>query len=296
MLPTILSIASAMALSAAPTPKFDSLDDINNTDPDNRGQPNFHKILEILGKTCLRPGGRAATEKLIQSSGLTSDHRLLELSAGLGKTGILFAQTTGCQVLITDRDDDRLEQAKKTIKCDSMLPSSRIETRAMDMFDIDGVLGVDSHFDSAITEASLTHYPLHMKKQFFRNLGPHTDQYLLHEICYKSNEESVQMQVQEDMQKVLKIGFYPETKETWIALMKESGFDNIRECEVGDIGILNPSSLLRDEGLKGVARIAKNIVTHPYARSRVFATRKALSAHRKDLGYIIICADKKDGQ
>ena len=104
------------------------------------------------------------------------------------------------------------------------------------------------------------------------------------------------MQVQEYMQKVLKIGFYPETKGTWIALMKESGFDNIRECEVGDIGILNPSSLLRDEGLKGVARIAKNIVTHPYARSRVFATRKALSAHRKDLGYIIICADKKDGQ
>jgi hypothetical protein len=78
--------------------------------------------------------------------------------------------------------------------------------------------------------------------------------------------------------------------------MKEFGFDNIRYCEVGDIGILNLPSLLRDEGVKkGVARIAKNIVTHRYARSRVFVTRNRLSPHKKNLGYIIICADKKDG-
>jgi hypothetical protein len=94
------------------------------------------------------------------------------------------------------------------------------------------------------------------------------------------------------MQGVLKIGFFPETLATWQHLLLDAGF-TIHEVEVGPIALLNPATLLKDEGPMGVANILKNIVTQPYLRSRVLATHRALGKHSPNhLGYIILRATK----
>jgi hypothetical protein len=68
----------------------------------------------------------------------------------------------------------------------------------MDMVDIDGVLGVDYHFDSAITEAFLTCTWKYISLETLILIQTNT--------CYmrfatsQSDEESAQMQVREDMQ------------------------------------------------------------------------------------------------
>jgi hypothetical protein len=252
-------------------------------------EPNFHKVLEQLGKTVLRPGGTVATKKLLAWANLTPNASLLELSAGLGKTGILFAQETGCRVLITDLDQDRLVKAKDEIQQKGM--SSIVQTMVVNIFEIEKSLGKDAHFDCAITEASLTHYPLQKKRQFFQDMAKHVDQFLLHEICFRSGDEKIQDVVKRDMQKALKIGFFPETQESWKRLLEEAGFD-VEKMEVGDMAVLNPVAMLKDEGLLGAATIFKNITTQPYLRSRVLATRNIISSHSANMGYIVIRATK----
>jgi Methyltransferase domain len=269
------------------------------------GEPNFHKILERAGKTRLRPGGTAATEQLLEwSAGLTANDSVLELSGGLGHTGIMFAKKFGCQVLITDIDEGRLELAQAQISAaEPNIISKLVTTKQMDMFDITNSLkemegAASSTFDCAITEASLTHFPLEKKREFFQGLAKHVNQYLLHEICFVTNDVDIQKAVRHDMQHVLKLGFFPETQQTWTSLLYNAGFTNIsaNQVRVGPIAMLkNPIHLIRDEGIVGAAKIAKNIIMDPYVRSRIWSTRQMLNKHSPEhLGYIILRATKED--
>jgi hypothetical protein len=274
--------------------------------------PNFHKILERVGKTQFRPGGAAATEKLLEWSGLTADDSVLELSGGMGNTGIMFAKSVGCHVLITDLDVGRLELAKAQVQQQKHNLSALVQTKQMDMFDITNSLeeeadgsaipenknthNAPAHFVCAIAEASLSHYPLEKKREFFQRLAKHTYQYLLHEICFVTEDPELQRSVRLDMQRVLKLGFFPETQDTWKRLLQDAGFTNIHEVQVGPIAMLNPINLVRDEGPMGAANILKNIVIHRYLRSRVLATRQMLAKHSPEhLGYIILRATRDGG-
>jgi len=93
------------------------------------------------------------------------------------------------------------------------------------------------------------------------------------------------------MSKVLNIGFFPETPETWQKLLSDAGYE-IEFVSTGDVAILNPMSLINDEGLVGFAKILANAAAEPYLRSRMLATRGAIARHSSDLGFIAIIASK----
>ena len=66
----------------------------------------FHKVLERLGKTVLRPGSIEASSKLHSWAHLTSQSCILELASGLGCNGIDIAKKYGCkEVWLTDMDE-----------------------------------------------------------------------------------------------------------------------------------------------------------------------------------------------
>jgi Lysine methyltransferase len=292
-------------------------------------EPNFHKVLERAGKTRFRPGGAAATGQLLDwcAASLTTaaatardnDNNgcgcsVLELSGGMGHTGIEIAKKCGCHVLVTDIDEGRLELARALVLAAAKQQpaiADLVQTKKMDMFDIrhslmdetaDHASSSTSVFDCAITEASLTHFPLERKREFFHGLAPHANQYLLHEICFTTNDANIQKQVRLDMQHVLKLGaeglgFFPETQETWTRLLIDAGFGNIApdQVQVGPIAMLqNPMHLIRDEGIRGAAKVVRTMILDPYVRNRILATRAMLAKHSPEhLGYIIIRATKK---
>jgi hypothetical protein len=117
----------------------------------------------------------------------------------------------------------------------------------------------------------------------------------LHEICFVTNDADIQKAVRFDMQRVLKLGFFPETQQTWTSLLYDAGFTNIstNQVQVGPIAMLNPINLIRDEGIIGAAKIARNIIMDPYVRSRILETRQMIDNHSPEhLGYIILRATK----
>jgi threonine dehydrogenase-like Zn-dependent dehydrogenase len=82
----------------------------------------------------------------------------------MGHTGIMFAQKCGCQVLISDLDEGRLELARAQVAATTEPSISKlVKTKQMDMFDITNSLKQEMEttaaacvFDCAMTEASLS--------------------------------------------------------------------------------------------------------------------------------------------
>lgn len=61
----------------------------------------------------------------------------------------------------------------------------------------------------------------------------------------------------------------------------------------GPMRVLNPRSMLQDEGPAGVAKIAWNLATHKDLRERVESTKSVIESHKDTLGYIALRAIKK---
>lgn len=253
-------------------------------------EPSFHQVLEKVGKTILRPGGSRATRTLHEWARFGSGDSLLELSAGVGRTSINVAERYGCHVVATDIDEARLEKCAARAADKGL--GALVQTKKMDMFKLDSCLDKETRFDFVTAEASVTFHSLGKKKRFFQEVSEHGSKFLLHEMCFKHDDEEVQKTTKNDMSRTLNIGFYPETEATWRQLLEDVGY-KIERVEIGDLALLNPSNLLEDEGLKGFARIVRNLATQPYLRSRVLAARRTIGRHWDDLGYIIICASKK---
>ena len=265
--------------------------DYKDNDGKNEKEPNFHVIAARIGKTLLRPGGSDATRNAHEQANIQPGDTVLELSAGLGRSGIELAKRYGAKVTLTDIDTTRLEKAKEfATKVDV---SDLVSVQELDMFKIDAGLGMDSMFDVAQTEASLTHYPRSRKAKFFEGVAKHANKFILHEVCFKTDDVTRQELTKKDLSKVLNIGFIPETEEMWQQLLSDAGFA-IDHVNTGNLALLNPVSLAKDEGILGFAKIVFNIATQPYLRSRMVATKGAIEKHADNLGYITIVASRNE--
>jgi ubiquinone/menaquinone biosynthesis C-methylase UbiE len=257
-------------------------------------RPNFHTVLQRVGKTVLRPGGTEGTRKLHSWSKLNHDGTAIELSAGMGSGGVALAKATGAHITLTDMDTSRLEMALQ-IACEQGV-DELIETMQLNMRDVDEELD-HRHFDTAIIEASMSHYPTKEKRVILEGVSNHADELLLHEICFRCDDASPKElnHIKQDMSRALAIGFHPLTIQGWTNVLDEAGYE-VQRMETGPIKILSPETVLQDEGLKRAAKIAWNIATDASIRSRVVETRRTIKSHQNDLGYILIQAVVKDSR
>jgi len=280
------------------------------------------EIRRKVGRTVLRPGSTAATDKLhswIQrrrrlfpddttdtGTAATSTASVLELASGLGQGGMRLASKYGYDVLLTDTDRARLDRAAAEAERRGL--DGLVSTRILDMNKIGEQLLVLSddadnsqkvHFDAAILEACTTHLPLKAKTKVVRDVGRVSDQILLHEMCFRDNESELSdddiLQIKRDMSSRLRIGFEPMRVGEWKALLETNGFD-VRNCETGPMRLLDPLYIVKDEGLTGLFKIAYNLFTQPRLRKRILETRQALADQYSDkLGYIILHGVRRRG-
>ena len=83
------------------------------SDSDKKSQTGHH-FLASLGKTRLRPGGRRATDWLIEQAQFTPQTQVLEVACNMATTAIGLAQRFGCHINGVDLDHHALEKAPTT--------------------------------------------------------------------------------------------------------------------------------------------------------------------------------------
>ena len=302
----------------------------NNSYNAHHPRPNFYRILQGTSPTtaaAFLPGGSSDSDQLQAWSGLEAGQNAIEIASNkLGNIGgVSLAHRFGCKIwlLLLDVPEGGAEEASCAVQDlakQQGLASQQYHTVAVrDLNQIETILESRPSWDCAIVEAGfLTHQSTQMKRSILTLLSKHASELLIHEFCFRGEactSPSVAYTVQQDMARVFGMDFRPMTSDEWKSLLEDpsgtgmmaledtrnstpndSATTNrmvVEQMETGTVAFSNPITLVKDQGLGGLAKLAWNVATHEEIRDRVFEFAETLEEHRQHLGYILLKATRQ---
>ncbi|CDR27103.1 class I SAM-dependent methyltransferase [Staphylococcus schweitzeri] len=246
-----------------------------------------HTFLAKLGKTRLRPGGKAATDWLIQQGGFSEDTQVLEVACNMCTTSIYLAQTFGCHIQGVDINKKALELAKKKISAAGLESYIQVQQANAIKLPFD-----DNQFDIVLNEAMLTMLPITAKekalREYYRVLKP-GGILLTHDIAIINEIHATH--VVKSLSAAINVNVSPQTKLGWLDLYYQAGFNDVYYHN-GPMSLMTPKGLIYDEGIVGTLKIIKNALNKEN-RSMFGQMFKAMTKLRKDLNYITFVAKKQ---
>ncbi|MEC5317733.1 class I SAM-dependent methyltransferase [Brenneria populi subsp. brevivirga] len=250
------------------------------------GKEAGHKFLARLGKTRLRPGGRRATEWLLDHAALGADSQVLEVACNMGTTAIAVAQRYGCHITGVDMDAEALARARQNVAARGL--QSRVTIAQADALHLPYP---DASFDVVINEAMLTMYADKAKPrlvaEYFRVLKP-GGRLLTHDIMFPRAQGVEEVLAQ--MRRAINVNAQPMTLEGWRALMADGGFARVETLN-GAMTLLSPRGLLYDEGVGGTLKILSRAL-RAENRSMFWRMFRTFRRNSDRLNFIAICSEK----
>lgn len=242
-----------------------------------------HVVLAAAGKTVLRPGGRAATEQLFQWANFKPGNTVLELASGLGNSAIDLAKRYTVEVVGIEKDEERVKIAQSNVHAAGLPLQVQIVTG--DIFHLEAM---PQQFDYVFAEAILTMQSPSAKAKILAGIYDRLKPggiFLSHEMVARDRL----MQIHQDLSRVTRVNATPLPELEWIDAFSQAGLTVIHH-QTGEVGLLNPLQILRDEGLANTIQFFWTVLTQPVVRDRVLTMRQVFNQHRQDLGYITLCA------
>jgi ubiquinone/menaquinone biosynthesis C-methylase UbiE len=242
-----------------------------------------HVVLAAAGKTVLRPGGRAATEQLLQWANFKRGETVLELASGLGNSAIALAKRYNVQVVGIERDPDRVAIAQ--VKARSAGLDRQVQFIQGNIFQLETI---SASFDYVLAEAILTMQTSAGKAKILAGVRDRLKvggKFLSQELLARDHLESLR----QDLTQVTRVNATPLPEQDWIDTFAQIGL-TVTQRQIGAMRLLDPVQVLRDEGVIHTVQIAWNILTQPAIRDRILMMRRVFTQHQQDLGYIALCA------
>ena len=225
-----------------------------------------HEFLARLGKTRLRPGGREATEWLLGHVDFTADTRVLEVACNMGTTMIALAEAHGCRITGLDMNPAALAKARANIAKNGMEDViDVVEGNAM------ALPFPDESFDVVINEAMPG------------------GTLLTHDVALRVSNEEQAGELRAGISRAINVNVDPLPQEMWERLFHDAGFAT--EVQTGDMTLLDPAGLVRDEGFDGAMKIIRNgLRTENIDRFRRMFN--FFFDHNKEFSYIAVVSRK----
>ena len=247
-----------------------------------------HWVLARVGKRVLRPGGIALTRKMLGALRIRSDDHVVEFAPGLGLTAKLALQSHPATYTAVERDAAAAGRVARVIA-----GSGRRVVRGSAE-----ASGLEDGVATAVYgEAMLTMQSFERKRKIVREaariLAP-GGRYAVHEICLIPDDiapETIEL-IDRELAEAIRSRVRPLLRSEWRAMFDEAGLDLVEE-ETSGFLLLEPSRVLRDEGLLGAARIAFNLLRDPGARRRTLEMRRAIRRHARNMQAIMLLGVKR---
>ena len=243
-----------------------------------------HKFLAKLGKKRLRPGGKLATDWLIEQGQFSSDKKVLEVACNMGTTTIELAKKYGCQITAVDLDAKALEQAH--------LAAAKVGVEEFVTFEKANAMKLpyeDDTFDIVINEAMLTMQTEKGKakcmEEYYRVLKP-GGVLLTHDVMLKQKDEAVRV----ELSRAINVNVGPLTEGSWIQLARSHDFDRV-DTFVGEMTLMSVSGMIYDEGLGGTLKICFNALKKDNY-SQFMKMFKMFQKNQEKLGFIAMASWK----
>ncbi|GMU23495.1 MAG: SAM-dependent methyltransferase [Phycisphaerae bacterium] len=244
-----------------------------------------HVFLARMGKKLLRPGGRRATEQLFELAGLEPGQRVCEIATNRAVTAIELAERFGVRVDGVDASPEFLALARDNIAAHAL--ADRIQVHVGKGHELPFE---DNTFDRVTAEAVVTMLPPEQKlatlREAARVLRP-GGCLVIHELAWSQSDKAIRA----DLVKTIQHAAWPMTDDEWRSILAQAGL-SFADSRTGEMSLMSPTGLLRDEGVGGVVRILWNILRTPGARTRFKSMARFFRLHREGFHYIVLKATK----
>ncbi|WP_061711284.1 class I SAM-dependent methyltransferase [Kocuria palustris] len=244
-----------------------------------------HWLLARLGKRVLRPGGLGLTRELIEQAGIP-DADVVELAPGLGRTATELVAAGPSSYVGVDKDPDAARLAGKAIgDAGRIVHGDAAETGLPD-----ASAGV------VLGEAMLTMQSESGKQKIVaeaaRLLKP-GGRYAIHELGLTPDDldDDVKTELRKELARAIKVNARPLTIAEWRELLEGQGLEVVW-TGMAPMALLQMRRNLADEGVRGVARILRNVLRDRDARRRVLSMRAVFRAHADTLRGVALVAVK----
>ena len=245
-----------------------------------------HQVMAAAGKKILRPGGKAATEQLFQWAEFKPGETVLELAASFGYSAIALAKRYGVRVVGVEKDPESVARARANIRAVGL--EEQIQVVEGDIFHLEQTPG---RFDYVLAEAILTMQSLPAKVKILHGVHDRLKpggKFLSHELLASNREE----EIHRALAATLRANSTPLSETNWIDTCEGTGL-HVLHHQTGAMGLLNPARIIQDEGFRDAIKFFWNVLTQAQVRNRLLAIRRIFKQYKQELGYIVLCAERK---
>lgn len=229
-----------------------------------------------------------ATQQLLRLANLKPGETVLEVAASFGETAIALSKQFGVRVIGIEKSPDSVVRARANIEAAGV--TSLVKVIEGDIFQLDRI---SEQFDYVLAEAILTMQSPIGKAKALRNIHDRlkpNGRFLSHELMVRSDREA---EIHQALAQTLRVNSAPLTEARWIEAFETAGL-NVLQYQIGEMGLLDPTRLIKDEGWLDAARFFWNLLTQTQLRQRILAMRKIFQQYKQDLGYITLIAVKEE--
>ena len=241
-----------------------------------------------MGKKRLRPGGKRATEWLLERGRLGPETRVFEAACNMGTTAIELARRFGCAVTACDLDEEALRKAAVNVR------KAGLEGRVtLHHADATNLPFAGDAFDVVINEAMLTMLPPDKKKaavaEYCRVLRP-GGVLLTHDVELMAASSKEQSLIRQELSRAINVPVQPLSEEDWQALFRDAGFGPV-EVLRGKMTLMSVQGMLYDEGPFNAVKVVANGI-RPANRKMFLGMRDVFMRRRNQLGFIAVASTK----
>ena len=244
-----------------------------------------HWVLARAGKRVLRPGGAALSAAMLSHAGLAGAD-VVELAPGLGRTAAEIIKDHPASYTAIDRDPDAARRVAAVVGDLGAVRQGEAADTGLDEASADVVVGEamltmqgDKGKAAIVAEAA-------------RVLRP-GGRYAIHELGVTPDDidEEYYTQLRRDLARSIHVNARPMTAAAWKELMEDAGLV-VDWVDTAPMALLKVGRNIRDEGLGGFLRIARNVAADRALRRRVQEMAATFKRYEKDMVGIALVAHK----
>ena len=240
-----------------------------------------------MGKRVLRPGRIELTRQMLDGLDVGTGDDVVEFAPGLGVTAMATLQRRPRSYTGIERDQNAAKQVQRYLDGETQqCRIGRAEATGLPGESATVVYGeamltmqTERHKAEIVAEAA----------RVLRTGG----RYGIHELSLEPDTlpEEVKAEIQAALSGAIHVGARPLTPSEWRALLEAEGFRVATQVSAL-MHLLEPTRLIRDEGLPGALRFAWNVARTPAARRRILAMRSVFRRYAEQLRAIATVAVK----
>ncbi len=253
-------------------------------------RPDLHAMdpyafFAYLGKRVIHPGGRRATEELIEMGRFASGQRILDVGCGVGTTAIRLAHQFDVEVTAVDIRPLMLERAEVNVRRSGV--RGRVQVKSGDILHLDFP---DSSFDRVVAEAVTMFVDRdRAARELVRVVRP-GGLVLATEFHWRKPPTPA---AREAFLGQLCPGMLFDTKEDWLRIYGDAGLRDI-EVRSGPFEMMTVRGFLGDEGVGGAASFMVRGLARPERVKKLAYVVPRVARAVPYLGYIAVAGRRPE--